>query len=766
MGQLVSACEKRGDLRAALSWAREAADVAEPEEAVALRRRAASFAVTVGDVDAALDGYERLVESDPSDVQTWNAMLALLRKMNDVPRLDRALARASEESRDPEERVLLRMERARLIAPSDSVAARDALHAVLREQPDHAGAGDLLSTLLDPEADRDELVALLARRLEVLQAVNDVGTATPLALRLADLYPRQEALDVVRETLAWIPTSAPLLRRLVDLLQVEGEPTERADAIERLLVHEQGAARLARMIELLDACVATADAARVERAVELVSSIDPDHAEVRRALAWLATARIAEAQTAEACDRPLDAVHLLRVAAEIHERLGDVDAALQTLERAQAVSPSDPDVLALRARLLLATGRGRDAITMLTDAVHEVLDSAVRGQLLATRASLRAALGEHDVAVLDLEKACDCDADRWLPTLLSALDRARVVAETHEVDDSRSYAVRQAEVLERLGRRDDARALLAGLPGEDSAVLRALLELDVAAERWDLVVQDCKRLLSVADVGELGGIALRLADACEREGHLEDAREGVEYACDIDPSNAALIERLREIYLHAGMFRELANRLFAEAQRTNDRELRFGRLLEVGRLRVEHLGEPAAAVGPLSDAVAIQPGHHEATLLLADALAAAGLGEDAEALLRSSIASHGGRRSRALADLQQRMARLVLKQNEAEGLKWLVQALESNPKSADVAKEMARVATALADYDVAARALRVLTSRGFDAPDRARGYLGQAEIALIQNNEARALSLARRALQESPDLQEAQAFIRKLGKEP
>ena len=765
MRQLISACEQKGDLRTALSWAREAADAAAPEEAVALRRRAASLAVTLGDVDAALDGYERLVAGDPTDVETWSALLALLRETGDVPRLELALARAAEESRDPAERIRLRMERARLIAQSDRAASREALHAVLREQPDHPEAVELLSSLLDPEADRDEIVALLARRLEVVREANDDEAATPLTLRLADLYPRPKALETVRATLAWVLPNAPLLRRLVDLLEVERDATERADAIERLLEHETGPAKLAREIELIGACVATGDAGRVERAVERLSSAGPDHPEVRRALAWLATAKIAEAQAAEAFEHRLDAVRLFRAAAEIHERLGDTDAALQTLKQAQGASPGDPNLLALTARLLLAKDRGREAIAMVTDAVRQVLESSVRGELLATRASLRTALGEHDVAVVDLDKACDCDPDRWLPTLLAALDRARTLAEKHDIGEARSFAVRQAAVLERLGKRAEARSLLAGLPGEDCAVLRALLELDVADARWDNVIQDCKRLLSIADVGELGEIALRLADACEREGRLQDAREGVEYACDIDPSNAALLDRLREVYLHAGAYRELANRLFAEAQRTNDRELRFGRLLEVGRLRVEHLGEPAAAVGPLSDAVAIQPGHHDATLLLADALAAAGLTEDAEALLRSSIAAHGGRRSRPLADLQQRMARIILKQNEAEGLKWLVQALESNPKSAEVAREMARVATALGDFDVAARALRVLTSRGFDAADRARGYLGQAEIALTQANEARATSLARRALQEAPDLEEAQAFLRRLGRE-
>ena len=46
------------------------------------------------------------------------------------------------------------------------------------------------------------------------------------------------------------------------------------------------------------------------------------------------------------------------------------------------------------------------------------------------------------------------------------------------------------------------------------------------------------------------------------------------------------------------------------------------------------------------------------------------------------------------------------------------------------------------DVKGAARALRVLTSKELEADVRARAYLGQAEIALLQSNKARALALA------------------------
>jgi tetratricopeptide (TPR) repeat protein len=110
------------------------------------------------------------------------------------------------------------------------------------------------------------------------------------------------------------------------------------------------------------------------------------------------------------------------------------------------------------------------------------------------------------------------------------------------------------------------------------------------------------------------------------------------------------------------------------------------------------------------------------------------------------------------------MARVVGKRDQAAGLKWLVQALEANPKSPEVAEELAQLGIELAEYDVAVRALRILTGKDFDPQVRARAYLGQAEIAMLQDNKARALVLARKAQTESPELAEVGALLRKLGR--
>ena len=53
-----------------------------------------------------------------------------------------------------------------------------------------------------------------------------------------------------------------------------------------------------------------------------------------------------------------------------------------------------------------------------------------------------------------------------------------------------------------------------------------------------------------------------------------------------------------------------------------------------------------------------------------------------------------------------------------------------------------------------------------EADVRARAYLGQAEIALLQSNKARALALARKAVSEEPELSAAHDLLRRLGAGP
>jgi tetratricopeptide (TPR) repeat protein len=757
---LIDAEEESGDLRGALQWVLLAAEVREGEESSQFSARAAELATKLGDLETALASYERMLADEPSNPDVWASTLDAYRTAGDIAKLEDALARAAHESCDPAERVHLHMERARLLVGDEGreADAKDALQAVLAEQPDHAAAADLLSGLLDPKSERDELVVLLTRRLEIALERGE-SSVTQLALRLAELTPQAEAVEVVRAALGASPANAPLLGRFVELLDPQADAEERADAIDRLLALSENLVhnRVPLSADLVRARMAASDADATERALDLLLSIEPGHPAIEAALVWLAQTRIDDA-----AHHPEDAGNLLYRAARFQERLGDKEAGLETLARAYQAAADDPDILELYTRRLIETGRGNQAIEVASEAVSRSTQPRVRAACHAMRASLRTLLGDHEGAVTDLEEA-QSQAGGWLPELIDALERARAAADAE--DSVRALSLRETDVLEAMGRVDDARDLLAQMSDDDPAVLRRLFVLDVMTEQWASAVIDGERLMGTTEGSELAYVAVTVGDALLRIRRPEEARAALERAHDADPSNDGLLDRLRELYMEAGAFRELSIRLLSAAKQTTAPHRRFEHLLEVGRLRLEHLGEAAAAIGPLFEALEIQPDEPRATSLLVDAFAEAGLIDDAVALIGAAIERQGPRRCRELSDLQRRMARVLSKRDKTAALNWLTLAFDSQPKSPDAAKELAELAIALGELDVAVRALRALTSKNCDPEVRARAYVAQAAIALRQGNKGKAEAFAKKAHAEAPDLAEVEALVRRLGRE-
>lgn len=177
------------------------------------------------------------------------------------------------------------------------------------------------------------------------------------------------------------------------------------------------------------------------------------------------------------------------------------------------------------------------------------------------------------------------------------------------------------------------------------------------------------------------------------------------------------------------------------------------------------MGEEARGIAPLEEALELRPFHHEATLLLADALTLAGEIDRAMELLQPAIEKHKGRRTREVAALQHRMARAA---NAGGGrdveLQWLQRALECDMQNGQVAAELAEVAMELRTWDVALKALKAITLLRTPGPmSRALATLRQGQIAHQQGDAKRAVLLAKKALSEEPTLVEAEEFLRSLG---
>jgi tetratricopeptide (TPR) repeat protein len=658
-------------------------------------------------------------------------MAELARVAGDTQVLEMTLARASNELVDSGDRNSARMELCALLLEQSerSAEAGEVLRAVLDEDPDHREAAQRLADLLDRAGDHGALATLLTRQLDGARDDNDASCGIALALRLGDLLtagaPR-EAAEVYRATLEWIPDAPQLLQRLVARLDPREDAAERASLVEQLLAHESGARRFDLALELCGARCALGDHAGLERAVEIARDVDPCH--------WPA----------------------------------DASAVRPVLEEALDAIPDSLSALDLFARCLLGAG-DTDAANAAVTAAIERSDAgdATLAERLAIRASVRSANGEHEAAVADLEHALAIDG-RWLSDLQTALEKARgAAADDGDLEAERHYVLRQSELLRRSGQSSAARAVLTDLvEGSfyDREVTEQVLELDVTAGRWADVVKGCNKLLAFECGPELASVALLLADACDRLGRPEEARRGLERAQDQDPANPALRERLRALYERMSAHGPLADLLVLEAGEAPDDDRRFGLLREAGRLRLRRTDAPASAVGPLSEAASLCPTDHEVNLLLADALLATGLVDEAAQLLEDAIARHSGKRSHDLAALQHRMARAVAARAPGKQLPWLVAAFGGHPKDVDIASDLAEVATAQQQYDIAMQAWRAVISASEGSPVvRATAYARQARIAQMQGDVPRALVLAKRAKSEHPELAEAASLLRDLG---
>ena len=613
----------------------------------------------------------------------------------------------------------------------------------------------------------DRATRLLERAVAAAQDASDPAEALWAMLRLAE---RSEEAGDLGASLLWMTRAADvadldessrLLMRVAELARIVGdgrllEATLARASSELADPGDRNRMRMELSALLLQQPERCAEACDVLRAA---LDKDPDHREAaQRLVAWL-DPREDAAERASLLERLIaheSGARRFELALELCEarcRIEDAAGLERAIEIARDVDACERAADPIAARPVL-----EEALGLLPDSLP----------VLALRASVRSACGEHEAAVADLEHALAIDGDRWLPELQDALEQARRAAsETGDLEAERRYVLRQSELLGRSGQTSAARDVLTDLvEGSfyDREITEHVLELDVAAGRWADVVEGCNKLLALECGPELASVALLLADACDKLGCPEEARRGLERAQDQDPANTALRERLRALYERLSAHGPLADLLVLEAGEAPDDDRRFGLLREAGRLRLRRTDAPASAVGPLSEAASLCPTDHEVNLLLADALLATGLVDEAARLLEDAIGRHAGKRSHDLASLQHRMSRVVAARAPGKQLPWLVAAFGGHPKDVDIASDLAEVATAQQQYDIALQAWRAVIAASEGSPVvRATAYARQARIAQLQGDVPRALVLARRAKSEHPELAEAASLLRDLG---
>lgn len=774
--------EGAGEVQAALRWLSRAADLAEVDEAHALRLRIAHTASQPGGApELALEAYRGLLAENAGQVDVLEGYLDLVVRLDDASAVAEAAAAVEAGDIALEERNRLRRVVAAYHAakPGGATHAIELLRHVVSDDPSDAAAAQQLEALYEREGYDSERAALLESRLNVLLDEGPSEELVEVALRTSELYGKVDrfaAADVLRRALNVVTHDRRIVTSLLELHGPEDDARERVDLHERLIASEPLETVARATLRAAAEWEAMGDAEGHIRALELGLSRLGDDDVVRpkleailreqgddRRLASLLTTRLAKVtDPLERRSIALEAATLLR------DRLGDPAAAADALALLLD-GPFDLATFEEYVACLVAAGRREEAIAAIGRALEQVgVQDELKATLLVLRSSQRRATGDLAFALADLESVGEAHAERTYAPMVEVLLEIRGVAQARsEHEEERIATLRLAELFASGGHLEQAKELLAEHCArftEDVEALKFLVRLQRQLGDANGLRGSTEALVARTTGEERIEAALLYADACEQTGRLERAREILDHVRIAENDDRRVVDRLRGIYIAMGEHREVAAMLVAEANVSDD-ATKFEKLVEAGSILVEQAQDPEAALEPLVAARELRPDDARLTVLLVDALMASERLAEAGSLLEAAIAAHPKRRTPELSQLQHRMGRYARATGDREiEMQWMVAAMECDKNNAECAAELAQVAMDLGDHETALNALRAITLAKNEGPiSRAMAYLLQARIAHQRGESRRALLWARKAREVDPNLEEVDAFLKELG---
>ena len=780
---LAHVLEERGEGREAVALRLDAANFSDPAEARRIRFDAAKIAITVAQEPAlAAKIFDDLREQSPEDRAAWEPLLDLYRQLSDKVQLAWLLHEVVNFAADDAERMRFRIERAQILLAIDPASNEGAseLRSIVEDDPSQEEAASTLATLLESTGRIDDLVALLRRLLDAAKDHQDAAQIGSISTRLGKLVERDnpsEAIEIYRAALEWNAKSEPLLRALYKQVQEHGDANDRAEVGEKLLDLERGTDAEKLALDLATTREEMWDTEGVERVLALGYRGHPGSETLRDRLITIYGDRsdwrnLAEVYVLDSSTRADQAekANLLREAAKLYRlELKDPERAAALMKEARVAAPQDASLFDELVSALTEAGNYQGAAAELTAAATRLPENdPARAPLLAERARLRSLLGDQGGALYDLERAFALDPSSYAEALAAQLGVLRELATT-EGDEAKAAALvlRLTELLIQTGREDEARGELMALLGrspDNRDALLTLASLEERSEQWSAASETYARLASLVEGSDLGKIAIKLANACERAGDLPRARAGLERAHLIDPQDQAVKEKLREVYEKSGAARELAEMSLDEARETADDETRHALLVRGASVLLKNEVDPEIAFSAMTEARALKPADIETAGLLADALLSLGRHEDAAEQLRAILAAHKGKRVRDLAMIHYRLALIERARGDRKNeITWLSSGLDMDGQNGVVATELAEVGMELNQLDAATKGLRAITMMKTQAPmPRALAYQRLGEIAHAQGDVKKALLLIKRATDEDPTLESAKQLLQQL----
>jgi tetratricopeptide (TPR) repeat protein len=551
------------------------------------RVRAAFNEERLGDIASAARTYERLLETDPADVEALQSIDALYRnaglwdELIGVFRRRIDLAQSAEDSAELYAQ-LAQVQEEKLGRPDDSIAA---YREVLALDP----TNDRALVALDNLYSKQERWRDLAENLETrLKLADTEDKQRHLMLRLASVFEQRlgqvdRAVDTYRE-----------------ILERDAYDASALAALERLGVGEH---------ELAIA--------------EILEPFYRQHGDYEKLV------RVYEVMVRYADDRARQVELLHRIAA-LHEDVGgNVDTAFQSHARALAIDPADETTRAGLDRLARTTGRFAQLAEVFEDLAARVEDPPMAAELYFSAARVVHA------DVVDVERAIQLYRKvlQIEPRNLDAVDALRGLFHSAErYADMSAILQRKAQILDDASEKKEAFFAAASLEedvlnrpeaaiavyeavleidGEDLRALDALINLYLSLGRWEaLIATQQKKVDLVSEADEKKAIFYQVGAVYERE--LKDVPRSIDTyqrVLELDPDDLTALGRLDVLYQTANDWAELLTVLSKEAELTSDPAEAISYQYRIAELYERRLDDTERAVELYREILNIQTDH-------------------------------------------------------------------------------------------------------------------------------------------------------------
>ena len=754
---------------------------------------AAMYLQADSESDKALLLLENLAETEPGNAKVWQPLVRLYRASGATEKVIQLLDSAEASVFSTEDRIILRLERIRLMMLDNLLEdAETALGDLLSEDPANPEATMLLIDILEKAERHEELQSLLMTQWESALSLGSKELVPSLAIRLASSQSSELAMDTFERSLEWSKESPEFINAVLAHDALTLRPHLQAEVLEVYvsICSEDDVSSIVSTLRQVRNQLFDLDGEI--RALELGCSRLPSDQALQQELLQalrdgnrfeqLAETLFQVSANAENIETKLS---VLLEAAQIYESdLGDPLRAVEALKTAASLAPLDTTIQIRLATNLERSGEIANAVACLTAVLeHDRLPSDSRSEVLHARAALVARNNPQDAsslasAIADIDEALALEAQQEILRIdveeLLSEDLIAILLAQHalalsESDDvvARDSMLRLFTILPDANRTQEALELLVAWVkqhGDDADAVSALGQLAMRLERWAAATKAYARLVDLTSGEQQRNAALVLAEVSAKSGEPSAAQSALEKVFQANPGDAEVLGLLRAIYEAAGAYAELAHLILGQLNQSEDEQHRFDCLIQAGDLlsrSPDHLDE---AISLIEEARQLKPDEIDVITTLAGAYSRANRFDEASSLLTAAIEAHGNRRTPELSRLQFAVAQLAhLAGDPRAELEWLDAALQSDRQNGEIAAQLAVLAMDHSEWDIAIKALQLVTVSKSQGPmSRAEAYLRQGIIARAQGDSRKAIIHVKRALAAEPDYAAAQQQLAEL----